>query len=69
MPRALILLPLMLVIQGAILYLLRGWCGGSSAGGTVRTGKTVSDPHREAVPIQGLEFYLTFSAVRYTIIL
>lgn len=40
-----------------------------SAGGTVRTGKTVSDPRREAVPIQGLEFYLTFSAVRYTIIL
>ena len=53
MPRALILLPLMLVIQGAILYLLLRlvW------------------RRREAVPIQGLEFYLTFSAVRYTIIL
>lgn len=69
MPRALILLPLMLVIQGRSSTCCCGWCGGSSAGGTVRTGKTVSDPRREAVPIQGLEFYLTFSAVRYTIIL
>ena len=66
MPRALILLPLMLVIQGAILYLLLRLVWRLFR---VRTGKTVSDPRREAVPIQGLEFYLTFSAVRYTIIL
>lgn len=69
MPRALILLPLMLVIQGAILYLLLRLVWRLFRRWDRQDRKTVSDPRREAVPIQGLEFYLTFSAVRYTIIL